>query len=172
MWDVDYVDRLRYFINDLDTPPVWTDIQLKKFVFLSAIQVADTLQQWGVGSYVFDPSGVTITPDPSVSGVQSFGNLVVLRAANIIINAEIKKASISAGYKITDDKSSIDTSQVISSLKDLYLSYNKSYEDAIKDFKSGNRYSGSAILTPYTDPNYIGDAIPLYGVNGYCCRRY
>lgn len=163
-WDIDYVDRLRYFINDLDTPPTWTDVQLKKFIFLSAISVSDQLQRWNVGTYTFDASGVTINPDPAVSGLAAFGNLIVLKAANIIAGAEIKKAGLSAGYVITDDKSSIDTSRVIGSLKDLYALYGKMYSDALKEFQEGNKYAGAAILSPYTDPNGISSSpYPIYG---------
>jgi hypothetical protein len=169
MWDAVLVDRLRYFINDLDLDdPVWTDAQLKKFVMLGMIQTSDTLQRWNVGPFFFDTIAMTITPDPLFggSGTNAFTNLSVIKAASFIAGAELKKLGATAGFKITDDRSSIDTTQVLANLKALKEMYDQMYKDAIKDFQEGNKYAGGGILAPYASSEGYPFFGPLYGQEG------
>ncbi len=159
-WETVLVERLRYYINDLDAADYdWTDAQLQKFLAIATIDVINATSRWSstVGSYTVDTSATgaaMISPDPLSSSVAAFSNLIVLRAACIIAKSEFKRASkeTGAGWKITDDRSTIDGTKAIDASKQIAGDYCGSYEEALADFKSGNRYAGYAILTPFTSP--------------------
>ncbi len=153
-WEDTLVLMLQLVINDLDATDYTTN-QLELYLALAAIQVNEYFKdQWPIGGpYVIDMSIPDITPDPTLDpGLQGFANLVVIKAAEILTRSELKKAGVSAGYKITDDKSSIDTTGAITALKERLAAFVNDYETAKKEYESGNAFAGAAILSPYVPP--------------------
>lgn len=159
-WDTELVERLRYVINDLDsTAYTWTNTQLQKYLAVSASDVFNDLQQYstviGSGySVSLSASGVNmITPDPLDSGAPALSNLIVFKAACLIARGDLKKAGITAGWKVVDDRSTIDGSKAIEGYKEAVTNYCGAYTDTLNEFRRGNQYAGSAILSPYASAN-------------------
>jgi hypothetical protein len=157
-WNTILVERLRYVIYDLDaTAYVWTDAQLEKFLAIAAINVFTELLDWTTeigGEYTVytEETGVDmIDPDPVSNGPQALGNMIVAKAACIIAKAELKKIGTTAGWKVVDDKSTIDGSNAIQAAKDNAEHMCSNYDDIVEDFKRGNRAAGHSILTPYNN---------------------
>ena len=168
-WNTTLVERLRYIIYDLDSSNyAWTDVQLEKFLAISAINVINDLSKWSSvigGTYVIntDVTGAAmITPDPVTSGSNIFGNLIVTKAACIIANSELRKIGKTGGWKIIDDKSTIDGTKAVDTAKNIAKDYCSAYEAAIKEFKLGNLPAGQAILSPYASPNSYPYSLPPY----------
>jgi len=170
-WTEELPARLRYFINDLDSPPNWTDTQLQNFIALSIIQTSSDISQYGgMSNYTLTmASGVSLSPDPVDEESDVVLNLVLLKAAYIISNAELKKIAASAGIKITDDRSTIDTSSRLSQVKTLVNTYLDMYNEALNAHKFNTKFSGSSILAPYADANGSLYPVPLYGRSSRYC---
>lgn len=154
-WDTVLVERLRYYINDLSGSPTWTDTQLKRFITLGAIEVSNDLAGF-IDSYTINTASGTIDPDPTEDGSNAaVGSIFVLKAASILSNAEVKQLLATAGFKVTDDRSSIDTTSAIDAAKSKVKLYTDEYLRAIKNYQYGNTTEGEAVLAPYTSRDSI-----------------
>lgn len=156
-WDTELVDKLRMIINDLDsTNYSWTDTQLKKFLLISIGFIDGELSQWTsitYGPYTIDYTNITVDPDPISSGSnQGFQNLIVYRAALIIASSDLKKLGLTAGWKIIDDKSTIDGTQALLYAKQSVDNMKRDFDEALKQFKIGNQTIAETIISPYA-PN-------------------
>lgn len=155
-WDDVLVERLRFYIYDLDaTDYTWTDLQLEKFLAIAAINVFNELTDWTTeigGPYTVSTnlSGPNmITPDPVSVGPAALGNMIVAKAGCLIAGAELKKLGASAGWKVVDDRSTIDGTNAIKAGADTVKRYCDNYNDIMDDFKRGNRAAGQSVLSPY-----------------------
>lgn len=149
-WNTELVTKLRYIINDIGSVQSWTDTQLQNFIGIAAEIVGQELNRWGVPIMDFDPSGPTLTPDPTDSAYDAWvGSMVVLKAAAILTRAESKKLVAGAGFIIVDDKSRIDTSANVQYSINSAKQFEEDYQNAIKAFKKGNVFIGVGILAPY-----------------------
>lgn len=172
-WDDTLVERLRYYIYDLDsTAYVWTELQLEKFLAIAAINVFTELEDWETsigGPYTvytnLSGSGM-ITPDPVSNGPAALGNMIVAKAGCIIAGAELKKLGVSAGWKVVDDRSTIDGTQAIKAGADTVKRYCEEYTSIVDDFKRGNRAAGQSILSPYASANYASFMYPFRTIAG------
>lgn len=155
-WTTTLVTRLRYFIGDYTAPYTYTNEVLQFMLAISSIEILETYSDWNIdGPYTIDTDTPSISPDPTRSTVPAaIGNLIVLRAALLINDSEIRTSSSSAGYKIVDDRSTIDTTSVVDSLKIKSKLWNDSYAQARKDFESGNMFAGGAVLQPYNSISF------------------
>lgn len=161
-WNTILVERLRFYINDLDSSSYkWTDVQLEKFLAISAIDVTTELQNWqstinGPYTITTNSSGSNlITPDPVENAPAGFSNLIVAKAGcRIQMSDVIRLTAQGAGWKIVDDRSTIDGTQALVASKETARNYCESYQKMLLEFRSGNRYVGNAILTPYVSPNF------------------
>lgn len=178
-WDTVLVERLRYYIYDLDsTNYTFTDLQLQKFLAISTINVVNDLI--GYEAYIGGPYSVDtstsgsnmINPDPiNASGsVIGFSNLIVAQSACIIGQAELKRMNAQgAGWKVVDDRSTIDGTKALDASQNIARTYCEAYSDILNEFKMGNRHAGLAILSPYNSPNgsrYVPNMGNPYGWPG------
>lgn len=158
-WDTVLVERLRYYVNDLDsTNYLWTDNQLKKFLVMAASMLfGSDLKEFNTqigGPYSVDTNNTTITPDPVDNSPDGVSNLIVMKAGCLIARSEYKKAGAVGGYLIVDDKSTIDTRGAVESAKSLADDYCKGFTDALSDFKKGNfAVTIKAVMSPFTPSN-------------------
>lgn len=153
-WDTTLVEQLRYVIGDYDSSNYYyTSTDLKKFLLVAAYQTLEALASWGIdANYQIDLDGSTISPDPTSDvGYRSFANLMVIKAACLISSSQLRLMSMKTGYKVVDDKSTIDTTGVMASLKDNVKTFCDGYKQAIQEFKENSTKTnvGSAILGPY-----------------------
>lgn len=137
------VEILKYYLDATNSE--YTDIVLSKFLAVAANEVSF---ETGITTYTVDVVNSTITPDPSLD--QSFSSLLVLKAAVVAIRAEIKKQSLVAGYRITDDKVTMDGRAALEALRDLLKLYLSNYDKAVQAYQLGDGHVGIAILSPYT----------------------
>lgn len=150
-WKPELTERLRYYINDFDpTVYKWTDTQLQKFILIAASQLVTELPRIDAG-YDIDIYNLTITPDPVESGHTDFCNLVIYKAACILSRAEFKKVAAGGGFKIVDDKSTIDTTNVLQSVKAIATEYCEAYQSALTEYERGNQWGGGAVMGPHTE---------------------
>ena len=99
-------------------------------------------------TYTVSIAGPTISPDPVSLVDNGFINLVVLKAACILVTSEYRTAS-AKGLSVKDGPSSIDGRQVATSKGALAGDMCKKYEDAKKAYQAGDRSAGQAIVGPY-----------------------
>lgn len=154
-WDTELVDKLRLIINDLDsTNYTWTDTQLEKFILISLGFLDSELSQWvsiTYGPYTIDYTNITTDPDPVTIGAsQGFQNLIVYRAALIIAGSDLKKLGATAGWKIVDDKSTLDGTQALLYAKQSVDNMKNEFTEALKEFKIGNQTIAESIISPYS----------------------
>jgi hypothetical protein len=150
-WQLELTERLRYYINDLDSSAYkWTDNQLQKFIIIAASHVLTELPRLDVG-YDIHIYNLVFIPDPTSNHADDFCNLIVLKAACILARAELKKTAASGGFKIVDDKSTVDTTGTLSNAKAVSAEYCDAYEGAVKEFERGNQFSGGAVFGPHTE---------------------
>ena len=147
------ITQVRYYINDIASSS-WTDAQLKQFIALAAIHVINDTNKFGGSSYAvtLDSTDPTITPDPAIQTDLSFANLTALQTSCIIARSNIQTHAATAGFKIVDDRSQIDTRDVIKNLEGLAGSVCEAYEAGVQAYKEGNRFEVQAILPPYASP--------------------
>lgn len=168
-WDTVLVDRLRYVINDFDSSSyLYNDTQLKKFLVIAATFVITEAPDWTsiFGDYVIDTSAITISPDPVDTSPLGFSNLVVLKAACIISRAELKKIGATGGWKITDDRSTIDGTGAVENAKQWSIDACDAYKKTLEEYQRGNSSAGEAIFGPYSSANG-----PRAGTYGYPPHR-
>lgn len=153
-WDTTLVAKLRYIINDYDsTSYTYSDATLEKFILVAASQVLQDIQS---GEFAVDFDDATIDPDPtSSSDYDWYSALVLLKAACMIARAELKKATLKGGYKVVDDRSTIDTTGAAGAAKESVNSFCGDYKEALDQFRRGNTGAGIAIVGPYVE--YLGE---------------
>lgn len=170
-WDTVLVERLRYYINDIDSTAYdWTDVQLQKFLAIGAVNVFSdlakysTILQWPYTINTATTGSNMISPDP-LNDLIGISNLLVINAGCIIARSTLKRTGAAGGWKIIDDKATIDGTQSVIAAQNTAKTYCDSYSKAIEEFKDGNAYAGSAVLSPYQSSN-----MPLN--NGYTKDTY
>lgn len=146
-WNVTLVEQLRYYINDINSSNYsYTDAQLAKFIAIAGTQVFSSL---GLSStYTVDVSIPSINPDPESD--KTISALLVLKAAVIITAGQVKYMSSTAGYKVVDDRSSIDGQAGLLAIRDLLKFYTDNYNKAEESYLLGEGNIGCAVLSPYT----------------------
>jgi hypothetical protein len=161
-WDNTLVDRLRYYIGDIDTDnQSWSNSQLAKLISIAAIDVLSEVSLIGT-SFSIDTNVPSMDPDPTTSTTIDDGipALFVLRAAHVIALSEMRKDVSKYGVRIRDDKTSIDGSDAIKGRKDIFQFYKDNYEKAVWEWEKGNKATCRAILGPYAsadNPQYPVD---------------
>ncbi len=136
---------VRHIINDTDPDNYkYSDNRINSTIAVAAQLIVLEIefdQQYSV-----DIASQTVSPDPSSD--DAFINLVVLRAAVIIIGGEIKTESSNA-ISIKDGPSAIDLRGVSSTLLALYKDLSDRY-DSVAHGYGYNTSIGKAILGPYS----------------------
>lgn len=141
---------VRHLINDVD-PTAFTFSPSR---IETAILVAAQLSIMNIdfnNVYSINVESGDLSPDPSDEETKDdpFIALTCLRAACIILGAEIRKESGNA-ISIKDGPSAIDLRGVTSTLSMLYKDLCDKYESALLDYRAGNSVSGQSILGPYS----------------------
>lgn len=136
---------VRHLINDLDENNYkYSDNRINSCVAVAAQLVV--LELDFKSSYTVDVIEQTVEPDPTFDSV--FINLIVIRAALIIVGGEVKTEAANA-ISIKDGPSAIDLRGVSSTLLALYKDLSDKYEATAQNYGySGNL--GQSILGPYS----------------------
>lgn len=157
-WQTEMVQLLRYVINDIDSPSVYSDDRLQKTLVAAAqflVFQVDFDQD-----YTLDISTPSISPDPtSDPRDEGFINLTVLQAACLIVNAEVK---LKAGQSVLvkDGPSTIDTRGSYEATQQRYRDMMAILDQARTQYQLGNARAGQAVLGPYVQQYF-----PIYPGN-------
>ena len=149
-WEGTMSTMVRHLINDVDS----SSYTFSNDRIETAILVAAQLQLMNVdfsNEYTVDVETNTLSPDPTDTATKDnpFIALTSLRAASIILAAEIRKESGNA-ISIKDGPSAIDLRGVTSTLVTLYKDISAKYEHALLEYRAGNSVNGQSILGPYS----------------------
>ena len=149
-WEGTMSTVVRHLINDVDS----SNYTFSSSRIETAILVAAQLQLMNVdfsNEYTVDVEASTLSPDPTDTETKDnpFIALTSLRAASIILAAEIRKESGNA-ISIKDGPSAIDLRGVTNTLVTLYNDISAKYEHALLEYRAGNSVNGQSILGPYS----------------------
>lgn len=144
-WRNECVLMLRYLIDDLSED--YSDDRLEH-----TLVVAAQLNNLNIdfdNTYTVDIDKNTVSPDPTTLSTKDDGfiNLMVLRAAQIVVSSEAKTAA-SQAFTIKDGPSTIQTGDKAKYLQERAKSFQSMYDKAVIDYSVGGSRSGKAILGP------------------------
>lgn len=154
------VRLLRHLIDDLGSTPTYDDDRLFELLIVAAQFVNKEVSL--TTTYTIDLDELVLTPDPTLSDSRddSFINLMCLKAACIMDQAEVRKASgraisvaDSIGMKV-DNRAGLEGRLAL-----FKLGWCKAYEDAKVEYETDKlSVAGSAIMGPFRlDNGYRGN---------------
>lgn len=146
-WQNEMVVILRHLIDDV-CATVYTDPRLEETIIVAAQLV--NLEVDFDKVYTIDIDSLILTPDPT-SAVRdnAFINLVVLKAACIILAGEAKANALQA-IKIKDGPTEIDTGQRHKALETRVTHVCEDFTRAKLQYVTGDGRTGQAVMTPFT----------------------
>ncbi len=145
-WQNDMVIVLRALINDLDGSD-YTSEKLEQILVVSAHLIRNEIDF--INLYTVDVEAISITPDPLDSQDYGFINLTCLKAACLILAAEVKIAAAQS-FRVQDAGAVVDVKGVFEAKKVLYDQLYNDFIRAKTNYVSGNLNAFAAILTPIT----------------------
>ena len=148
-WQNEMVRIVRYLINDLDCDsPTYSDSRLEETILIAGQLTLDEVNY--EKDYTIDVDTLVLTPDPTASPKDNFFiNIVSTKTACLILQGETKVAT-ACGYVIKDGPSTIDMSNYVKGVMDLYKEMSNRYENIKLQYLAGNASAGQAVLGPYT----------------------
>lgn len=172
-WDDEMVAIVRGLIQDYadpDTgdPPTYTDDRLSTIILIAGQHVQARVGT--AASYKINVADVTITPDPTARANrdESFINLASLKAACILVNAEVRQFT-AQGISVRDGTSAVSLSRSPASLSLMQKTYCSEYENALYIYQMNGANGGvvgEAVVGPvkawYYGGGYGGQ--PDYGL--------
>lgn len=153
-WDEEMVTIVRGLINDFEDPdtgdpPVYSDERLAQLLLIAG-QSVQTLVPF-LRAYEVDITNEKITPDPTAKGArdENFINLVSLKAACIIVRAEVRQYT-GQGISIRDGSSAISLSRSPAALDLMNKTYCGEFESALYAYTTtgGQAAVGEVVVGP------------------------
>ena len=145
-WYDNMIPLFRAYSGDAVAPYTYDDTRVRELLVSAAPIVLMELDF--ANAYVVDIDGVSISPDPTITGEQAFEILVALKAACIVALSEFRTAA-QQGMAVRDGPSSIDTRGRMTGLKDWADDRCKAYDKARMAYALGDGLSGVAIVGPH-----------------------
>jgi hypothetical protein len=107
-WEIELVEMLRIFINDLSDTPTYSNDRLRRVLVTAAHIVAKDGMNFSY-DFAVDISKQSISPDPVADATKdsNFINLVAAKAACMITSGEMRDA-IKQGVSVRDGSFSVD----------------------------------------------------------------
>jgi len=147
-WDTMMPLLLRNVVGDTGTTPKYTDDALNALILTAAQFLTFRLDL--SQSYTIDIENTALRPDPTATATRddAFINLITLKAACMLLTAEVRKAGQQA-ISIRDGTSAIDLRKNLKDLQSLAQTYCKELESAIYEYSSSKVIPGQAVLNPF-----------------------
>lgn len=150
-WQGQMGTMLRYLINDTDDTNYKFSDQRIETTLLVAAQLTSVDASFP-NNYQINVETCLLSPDPTDNDTKdnNFVNLVVLRAACVMLGSEIRSEASNA-ISIKDGPSAIDLRGVAGTLSTLYTDICSKYEYLKENYKKGVALDvGQAIFGPYS----------------------
>ena len=155
-WQTEMTQIVRVLVNDIDSTE-FSDSRIQQLILICAPMVEQQVD-FDV-DYDIDIVGSSISPDPTDdTRDQNFINLVSLKSACLLYNSKVE-SNDGRSRSVKDAWTSItvgDNSKNVTKNSDMIC---EQYEQAKRDYTSGDSRSGRAILGPITNDNVY----PYYG---------
>lgn len=152
-WETTMVTTLRVLVNDTEATQVYTDARLQQIIVVAATYTQEEMTF--TISYTIDIDAVTMSPDPSTNGDDSFFTLVTMKAACITDQSTYRTKALIAGIKAKCGPAVLETMSHITGWKDLIeFGPCKSYDTLKYEYELGNAPVGRAILSPFISNNF------------------
>lgn len=161
-WQIEIPIIVRNLINDLQSPPVYSDDRIQQLSVVAAQYVQQDLNL--SIQYSIDIVNQTITPDPSdpASRDVEFVGLIGLKSACILDQSTFRTKAALEGIRTALGSASLSISGNLSGYKTLLENDSspcKLYEQLVLDYNIGNATAVSAVLSPFVgnnfDPRYL-----------------
>jgi hypothetical protein len=165
-WETEPTIILREIISD-PTGATYSDSRLKTLLATSMYRVKSEIVLDHTYEVDLTSGSETVTPDPSTRSPKDYDiiNLMALKAAIILISAELKIASGRA-VVLKDGPSQISTGDTAKYLQALLDWAKDEYDDLIKMLLAGNSKYAGAVSTPFTRyGDSAGWSINAYGTD-------
>lgn len=142
-WSTDMVKMLQSLIGDYGGSK-YSETQLRDTILIAAQLLS--MEITTDTTYTVDLSAKTLSPDPTDSSTKddTYTNLVVLKAATIILNAEAKLAAYDS-VRVSQDKSTIDGREIGKLISERANEIQRSYDKILAVYNMG---IGAAVSTP------------------------
>lgn len=140
-WDSTMPILLRQVIGDTGDPPRYDDEALNNTLIVAAYLIG--LRVSSPIEYAIDVENSTISPDPTQD--MSLTNLIVLKAASMILSAEVRQYGQQA-IAIRDGTSAIDLKRDLRALQEIANSYAKELDRAVFLYQQGVLVGGPRII--------------------------
>jgi hypothetical protein len=149
-WQGQMGTMLRYLINDTDPDNYqFTDTRIETLLLVAA--QLTSMETVFSNSYQINVESCLLSPDPTDAETKdnNFINLVVLKAACVMLGSEIRSEAGNA-ISIKDGPSAIDLRGVAGTLSTLYTDICAKYEELKLSYEKGVSLDlGAGILGPY-----------------------
>lgn len=145
-WQNDMVLILRGLVNDMTAPYTYSNSRMEELLVISAQLLKKDID---LSAYTISVDGVSISPDPVDNDAHGVVNLTCLKAACLILGAEVKLNAARA-VSVEDASASIDFRGTFEATKSIYDQYCKDLAKAIVDYKTGELSNIRAVITPTT----------------------
>jgi hypothetical protein len=159
-WDDEMVAIVRALIQDYvdpDTgdPPTYTDDRLSSIILVAGLNVQARIVT--ANKYKINVSDVILSPDPTSTTTRddSFINLASLKAACILVSAEVRQYT-AQGISVRDGTSSVSLSRNSASLALMQKTYCSEFENAIYLYEVNGAIVGESIVGPIKQWYYGG----------------
>jgi hypothetical protein len=167
-WQLEIPLITRVWINDLEDNPTYSDYRIQQVVVVAAQNVIREVSF--VNNYDIDIVNMTITPDPTSSGVNDndFMALVALKAACILDQSTFRTKAVNEGIRTGLGSAYLDIRGNLGGYQTLLqVGPCAMYSQLRTEFEVGNPSVIQAVLSPFVgnkfDPSY---ATSYYG-GGY-----
>jgi hypothetical protein len=147
-WTDEMPLMLRYIIGDVDVPQKYTDNRLQTSLLVSCKFVSAEANFSQV--FVSNLTAMTLTPDPTVDPTIDdwYSNLVVLKSACQIIQAEEKLLTNGGAIMFKEGSAMVDMRDLARHKKELLTEVLSQYDNAMLNYKMGVRPSCAAVIGP------------------------
>lgn len=146
-WQTECIIILRNCLDDLASPPTYSDSRLEQLITVAAREVL-TQADFDV-TYTVNIGSGTISPDPTdVTRDEYFITLITLKAICILAKSTARTAS-GQSIQLSDHFSSINLGGVYQSKSNEAKSACDAYKEALVQYQIGQLIPGRIITSPY-----------------------
>ncbi len=164
-WDTTLVTMVRVLINDLGSPPIYSDARLQQLIAVAAIYVAQEIQF--PTAYTIDVSVPSITPDPTLTETldDDYSAFIVLKAACLTDQSTLRSKIALQGIRARLGPAELQIDNSDSFFKMLSAGPCGAYNELKMQYLFGGKGFArtiKAILSPFVSNTFDPMDLPAY----------